>query len=82
MRFEYAVFLLNKDVEQLMNATGLSVKNLRHTLGNILSIIHHLERQSKITSADCNQTVNWTLLNLPQTSVRDTATSYSTSSFY
>ncbi|TPX45942.1 hypothetical protein SeMB42_g03844 [Synchytrium endobioticum] len=30
-RFDYGVFLLNKDVEQLMNYVGLNVSNLRNT---------------------------------------------------
>ncbi|KAI8975001.1 hypothetical protein BDB01DRAFT_765540 [Pilobolus umbonatus] len=34
-RFEYGVFLLNKNIEQLMNAYGLIVMDLRHTLPNI-----------------------------------------------
>ncbi|RPA98155.1 hypothetical protein L873DRAFT_1688773 [Choiromyces venosus 120613-1] len=34
-RFEYAVFLLNKDVEQLMCAQGLWVMDIRHTLANL-----------------------------------------------
>ncbi|KAI7866058.1 hypothetical protein BDF14DRAFT_1818119 [Spinellus fusiger] len=34
-RFEFGVFLLNKNIEQLMNAYGLIVIDLRHTLPNI-----------------------------------------------
>ncbi|ORZ02795.1 UV radiation resistance protein and autophagy-related subunit 14-domain-containing protein [Syncephalastrum racemosum] len=34
-RFEFGVFLLNKNIEQLMNAYGLIVMDLRHTLPNI-----------------------------------------------
>ncbi|TPX45950.1 hypothetical protein SeMB42_g03847 [Synchytrium endobioticum] len=34
-RFDYGVFLLNKDVEQLMNYVGLNVSNLRNTLPNV-----------------------------------------------
>ena len=36
VRFEYGVFLLNKNIEQLMNRLGLLVKNLRNTLPNIM----------------------------------------------
>jgi len=34
-RFEYAVFLLNKNLEQLLNSIGLEVITLRHTLPNL-----------------------------------------------
>jgi hypothetical protein len=34
-RFEYAVFLLNKNLEQLMNSQGLEIISLRHTLPNV-----------------------------------------------
>ncbi|KAI8076756.1 UV radiation resistance protein and autophagy-related subunit 14-domain-containing protein [Halteromyces radiatus] len=34
-RFEFGVFLLNKNIEQMMNAYGLIVMDLRHTLPNI-----------------------------------------------
>jgi hypothetical protein len=34
-RFEYALFLLNKDVEQLMSARGIWVLDIRHTLANL-----------------------------------------------
>jgi hypothetical protein len=40
--FEYAVFLLNKDIEQVMNAVGLPIKNLKMTLSNIQSISNRL----------------------------------------
>ncbi|CAM0136393.1 unnamed protein product [Umbelopsis sp. WA50703] len=38
-RFEYGVFLLNKNVEQLVNAHGLIVMDLRHTLPNVHYLI-------------------------------------------
>ena len=31
-RFEYGVFLLNKNIEQLLHSQGLEVITLRHTL--------------------------------------------------
>jgi len=34
-RFEYAVFLLNKNLEQLLNSQGLEIISLRHTLPNV-----------------------------------------------
>lgn len=38
-RFEYAVFLLNKNIEQLMNVHKLPVLDLRHILPNLNSLI-------------------------------------------
>ncbi|CAG8780711.1 7986_t:CDS:10, partial [Dentiscutata erythropus] len=38
-RFEYAVFLLNKNIEQLMNSQGLLIMDLRHTLPNLNYLI-------------------------------------------
>ena len=35
VRFEYAVFLLNKNIEQLLNYLGRPVRNLRNTLPNL-----------------------------------------------
>lgn len=37
-RFEYAVFLLNKDIEQIMLEFGLGVMDIAHTLPNLKSI--------------------------------------------
>lgn len=34
-KFEYGVFLLNKDIEFLMNRSGLRVMDIRHTLPNL-----------------------------------------------
>jgi UV radiation resistance-associated gene protein len=34
-KFEYAVFLLNKDIEALMHKNGLRVLDIRHTLPNL-----------------------------------------------
>ena len=50
MRFEYAVFLLNKDIEQvlfpdqILNAVGAPVRNLRQTLGNVQQIVTRLHK--------------------------------------
>ncbi|KAI9345207.1 hypothetical protein BDR26DRAFT_1005572 [Obelidium mucronatum] len=41
-RFEYGVFLLNKNIEQLLNHIGITVKNLRRTLPNLKSLIDSL----------------------------------------
>ncbi|KAJ3304697.1 hypothetical protein HDV03_002382 [Kappamyces sp. JEL0829] len=68
MRFEYGVFLLNKDVEQIMHSVGLPARNLRCTLANILSICHHLIHYCQTAALDGSAStpvVNWTLLNLP-----------------
>lgn len=37
-RFEYGVFLLNKDIEQLLKKQGLPVLDLRHILPNLNSL--------------------------------------------
>jgi hypothetical protein len=39
-RFEYAVFLLNKDVEMLSNALGLRPVDIRHTLPNLKYLLY------------------------------------------
>lgn len=41
-RFEYAVFLLNKDIEFLMNRSGLRVLDIRHTLPNLKYLLYVL----------------------------------------
>lgn len=38
-RFEYAVFLLNKDIEQLMNCNHITLLDLKHTLPNLKNLI-------------------------------------------
>eukprot|EP01113_Clastostelium_recurvatum_P025554 TRINITY_DN3074_c1_g1_i1.p1 TRINITY_DN3074_c1_g1~~TRINITY_DN3074_c1_g1_i1.p1 ORF type:complete len:583 (+),score=153.72 TRINITY_DN3074_c1_g1_i1:93-1841(+) len=40
-RFEYAVFLLNKNLEQLLNSQGLDIITLRHTLPNVQILLSH-----------------------------------------
>ncbi|KAK9471492.1 uncharacterized protein V1510DRAFT_420077 [Dipodascopsis tothii] len=44
-RFEYGVFLLNKDIEQLMNSQSLLVIDLRHTLPNLKCLLLALDAQ-------------------------------------
>lgn len=41
-RFDYAVFLLNKDIECLMNQQGLRGLDLRHTLPNLKYLLYVL----------------------------------------
>ncbi|KAJ3030932.1 UNVERIFIED_CONTAM: hypothetical protein HDU68_007293 [Siphonaria sp. JEL0065] len=43
-RFEYGVFLLNKNIEQLLNHVGFTVKNLRNTLPNLKLLIDSLAK--------------------------------------
>lgn len=38
-RYEYGVFLLNKDIEQLMMAHGVPVLDLRNTLPNVKNLL-------------------------------------------
>ena len=48
-RFAYAVFLLNKDLEQLLNAHGLLAVGPRHTLQNLKRLF---AARKKIVAAD------------------------------
>lgn len=41
-RFEYGVFLLNKDIEFLMSRAGLRVLDIRHTLPNLKYLLYIL----------------------------------------
>ncbi|CAG8413931.1 unnamed protein product [Penicillium salamii] len=41
-RFEYAVFLLNKDIEYLLSKIGLRVLDIRHTLPNLKYLLYVL----------------------------------------
>jgi hypothetical protein len=63
LRFEYAVFLLNKNVEQIMNAVGLPIRNLRATLENIQAIALRIEKsQSKyqsLTRQEPTGSIDW-----------------------
>ncbi|KAG9068828.1 hypothetical protein KI688_011114 [Linnemannia hyalina] len=49
-RFEYGVFLLNKDIEQLMNSQGLQFMDLRQTLPNVRYLMETLLTKSPIQS--------------------------------
>jgi len=50
-RFEYGVFLLNKDIEFLMNRRGLRVLDIRHTLPNLKYLLYVLTAgTSELTS--------------------------------
>lgn len=41
-KFDYGVFLLNKDIEFLMNTSGLRVMDIRHTLPNLKYLLYVL----------------------------------------
>ncbi|KAI9770403.1 MAG: hypothetical protein M1840_003289 [Geoglossum simile] len=41
-RFDYAVFLLNKDIEQLMGSNALKTLDIRHTLPNLKYLLYVL----------------------------------------
>jgi hypothetical protein len=41
-KFEYGVFLLNKDIEHLMNRSGLRALDIRHTLPNLKYLLYVL----------------------------------------
>ncbi|KAJ3230972.1 hypothetical protein HDU81_004125 [Chytriomyces hyalinus] len=44
LRFEYGVFLLNKNIEQLMAVAGVVVKNLRNTLPNLKALMDAMSK--------------------------------------
>ncbi|KAL2817720.1 UV radiation resistance protein and autophagy-related subunit 14-domain-containing protein [Aspergillus cavernicola] len=45
-RFEYGVFLLNKDIEFLLNKQGLRALDIRHTLPNLKYLLYVLTARS------------------------------------
>ncbi|KAG0016028.1 hypothetical protein BGZ82_001218 [Podila clonocystis] len=49
-RFEYGVYLLNKDIEQLMNSQGLNYMDLRQTLPNLRYLMEILLTSSPAQS--------------------------------
>ncbi|QRV76150.1 Vacuolar sorting 38 and autophagy-related subunit 14 [Ceratobasidium sp. AG-Ba] len=49
-RFEYAVFLLNKDIETLMAEQGLRAIDLRHTLPNLKNLILTLTTHDEVSA--------------------------------
>ncbi|CAE6429749.1 unnamed protein product [Rhizoctonia solani] len=68
-RFEYAVFLLNKDIETLMAEQGLRAADLRHTLPNLKNLILTLTHNSESTPPNISQVP----LAPPIPTVEDTA---------
>ena len=44
-RFAYAVFLLNKDLEQLLNAHGMLAVGPRHTLPNLKRLFQGVKKK-------------------------------------
>ncbi|KAG0151458.1 hypothetical protein CROQUDRAFT_651301 [Cronartium quercuum f. sp. fusiforme G11] len=47
-RFEYGVFLLNKDIEQIMYHRHLTVTDIRHTLANLKNLLLTLEVEEEV----------------------------------
>ena len=47
-RFTYAVFLLNKDLEQLLNAHGALAAGPRHTLQNLRRLFHAKDKKQEV----------------------------------
>lgn len=50
-KFTYAVFLLNKDLEQLLNAHGLLAVGPRQTLPNLRRLLHGRTNRCEVVSA-------------------------------
>ncbi|KAL5034794.1 hypothetical protein BDV3_004313 [Batrachochytrium dendrobatidis] len=60
IRFEYAVFLINKNVEQLLNFVGKPVKNLRNTLPNLKLLCDTIESWHELNDETLESNiVNW-----------------------
>lgn len=49
-RYEYGHFLLNKDIEQLMNHAGITILDIRNTLPNLKNLIVTLTASSQVNS--------------------------------
>ncbi|KAJ3114900.1 hypothetical protein HK098_007130, partial [Nowakowskiella sp. JEL0407] len=47
-KFEYGMFLVNKDIEQIMNRVGVRVVNLRETLGNLKATMEKINEIKRI----------------------------------
>ncbi|PWN21977.1 hypothetical protein BCV69DRAFT_281884 [Microstroma glucosiphilum] len=73
-RFEYAVFLLNKNIEQLMNVHNLPVLDLRHTLPNLNNLMLTLSSPITLgetsTSGPAAPTHRSTSTTIPTTGAR------------
>jgi len=46
-RFEYGIFLLNKNIEQLMNHFGITILDIRNTLPNLKNLLVTLSASSE-----------------------------------
>lgn len=49
-RYEYGHFLLNKDIEQLMNHAGITILDIRNTLPNLKNLIVTLTASNQVNS--------------------------------
>ena len=63
-RFEYAVFLLNRDLEQLLNSQNLAIITLRHTLPNLHTLLTKGEERQLCL---LNPLVFWSLFQTNRT---------------
>jgi len=50
-RFEYAVYLLNKNLEQILNSQRLDIITLRHTLPNLVRFLSAMRVKIPLTLA-------------------------------
>jgi hypothetical protein len=51
-RFDYGVLFLNKDIEQLCNARGISLQSIKATLSNIYDLIEvEIDNKKKKTGS-------------------------------
>ncbi|KAJ3307938.1 hypothetical protein HDV04_002294, partial [Boothiomyces sp. JEL0838] len=75
--FEYSVFLLNKDIEQLLNLVGLRVTDLRKGVLNLQVLIKFLGQEIK---ENIDSPLNWNFIGIPYKGGDGTEISSSSSS--
>ncbi|SCV71520.1 BQ2448_3108 [Microbotryum intermedium] len=76
-RFDYGVFLLNKDIEQLMYSQGLTVIDLRNTLPNLKALVLALSfasSQSDFASLSLHPPARFPALSASSTSTEQDLT--------
>ncbi|UZJ54381.1 hypothetical protein CBS101457_003701 [Exobasidium rhododendri] len=50
-RFEYAIFLLNKNIEQLLNHFGITILDIRNTLPNLKNLLVTLSASAQFSAS-------------------------------
>jgi hypothetical protein len=63
-RFEYGVFLLNKNLEQLVHSEGLEIESLRATLPNLKLLLDSFKSNQDRPSAHLTESISVARLNM------------------